>query len=263
MGKVVAIIQNKGGVGKTTVTCNLAAAYARRYEDKKALIIDLDPQGNQASSFGLKPDQDIQNTIYDVLVNDIPVRDAIIPLISNLDLLPSNDDMNYYELDTLPGIKDVREYLLALKKVIDPIRNDYDYIFIDSPPELKIIAAGIMLATDEVYIPFEPDAYNADGLTRLLSKIEHYKKEFSANPNVKAVIPMKIKKNTILHSAILDQVRGFCEPLGIKVTNAMFPSSIKYPEFIATARMPIVWADPNGIYSKLYFDLLDEVIENG
>lgn len=263
MGKVVAIIQNKGGVGKTTVTCNLAAAYARKYEDKKALIIDLDPQGNQASSFGLKPDQDIQNTIYDVLVRNVPVKDAIIPLISNLDLLPSNDDMNYYELDTLPGIKDVREYLLALKKVIDPIRNDYDYIFIDSPPELKIIAACIMLATDEVYIPFEPDAYNADGLTRLLSKIEHYKEEYDANPQIKAVIPMKIKKNTVLHKGILDQVREFCEPKGIKVTHAMFPNSVKYPEYIAMARMPIVWAEPNSIYSKLYFDLLDEVIENG
>jgi chromosome partitioning protein len=263
MGTVVAIIQNKGGVGKTTVTCNLGAAYARRFPEKKALIIDLDPQGNQASSFGLKPDQDIQNTIYDVLVNNVRVKDAIIPLISNLDLLPSNDDMNYYELDTLPGITDVREYLLALKKVIDPIKNDYDYIFIDSPPELKIIAACIMLATDEIFIPFEPDAYNADGLTRLLSKIEHYKNEYNAIAEIKVVIPMKIKKNTVLHKGILEQVREFCEPKGIKVSRVMFPNSIKYPEYIAMARMPIIWADPNGIYSKLYFDLLDEVIENG
>jgi chromosome partitioning protein len=222
MGTVVAIIQNKGGVGKTTVTCNLGAAYARRFPEKKALIIDLDPQGNQASSFGLKPDQDIQNTIYDVLVNNVRVKDAIIPLISNLDLLPSNDDMNYYELDTLPGITDVREYLLALKKVIDPIKNDYDY-----------------------------------------SKIEHYKNEYNAIAEIKVVIPMKIKKNTVLHKGILEQVREFCEPKGIKVSRVMFPNSIKYPEYIAMARMPIIWADPNGIYSKLYFDLLDEVIENG
>ncbi|MBD1373972.1 ParA family protein [Hazenella sp. IB182357] len=264
MGKVTAILQNKGGVGKTTVSCNLGAAYAKRFPDRKVLIIDADPQGNQALSFGIQPNE-LENALYDVLVNDLPVMDAIVPIkyCSNLYLLPANDDMNYYELDTLPGMADVREYLLTLRKAIEPVLDDFDRIIIDSPPELKIIAASIMMVADEIYIPFEPDAYNAQGLIQLLEKIEVYKEQYDTSPEVKGIIPMKVKKKTLLHRGVLTQVDAFCNLKGIKVMNTKIPDSIRYPEFIASARMPIVLADPNGDHAKYYFKLLDEVLQNG
>lgn len=264
MGKIIAIIQNKGGVGKTSVTCNLAGALSLKHPDKKALIVDTDSQGSQATSFGLQP-RSLENTIYDVLVNGLPVEKAIVPLSENLDLLPSNDDMNYYELDTLPGIKpkDMSEYFLALKKAIDPIKEQYDYIFIDSAPELKIIALNIMMAADEIYIPFEPDAYNAQGLIQLLEKIEIYKKEYHSSPKVKGVIPMKVRPNTLLHRGVSVQVEAYCQMKGIKVTDTQIPASIKYPQFIAAARMPITLADPKGKHSQYYHDLLKEVLGDG
>lgn len=143
------------------------------------------------------------------------------------------------------------------------IRRVFDFVFIDCPPELKIITAMVMMASDEIYIPFEPDAYNAQGLIRLLDKIEVYKEQYNMSPEIKGVIPMKVKRRTLLHQGVLVQVDAYCKLKGIPVMKTKIPDSIRYPEFIASARMPIMWADPNGEHAKYCFNLLEKVLNNG
>lgn len=262
MARVISIIQNKGGVGKSTVTSNLACTLSTTYPDKNILIVDLDGQGNQAISFGFNP-PDISNTMYDVLVHSMHPEDALIEIRKNLHLLPANDDMNYLELDTLPQVKNVSDYFQLIKQSLQKLEGRYDYIFIDSPPELKIIFAMLMMVTNDIYIPFEPDAFNAQGLISLINKIKVYRKEYNVNPQIKGVIPIKIRENTILHRQVLEEVRAFCSTQGIRVMNTQIPHSVKYAEFIAKAKKPIVWADPESKQSTVYWNLLNEVIQDG
>jgi chromosome partitioning protein len=252
----VSIIQNKGGVGKSTVTSNLSSALSLAYPNKKILIVDLDGQGNQAITFGYTPSK-LENTIYDVLVCQLHPEDAIIKITDNLHLLPANDDMNYFELDTIDSLQDFTK----LKKAIDKIEHEYDYIFFDSPPELKIIFANLMITTDEIYIPFEPDSFNAHGLLNLINKINKYKKEKGITAKIKGIIPMKVRDNTNLHKNVLEQVKSICKD-SIRVMETYVPHSVKYAEYIATFKKPVILSNPESRYSKIYWNLLKEVLEN-
>lgn len=264
MAKVISIIQNKGGVGKSTITSHLASAMSRRYPDKRVLILDTDPQGNQAVSFGIKP-RSIENTIYDILVNDLSASETIMSLSDNLDLIPANADMNFFEIDTLHTIEKMgfKKYLLKLKEMIDPLRDRYDYIFVDSPPELKIVALQILMLADDVYIPFESDAYNAEGLMSLIEKIEENKKQYNISPAVKGLILNKVQKRTVLHRGVSVQVDAYCLKHGIPIMRNTIPFSTVYPKSIAVAGVPITWANPNSDHAKHYYKLLDEVLQNG
>lgn len=264
MSRTIAIIQNKGGVGKSTVTSHLASALSKSRPGIKTLIIDLDPQGNQAISFGYKPRQ-IENTIYDVLLQKISPEETLISLDSNLDLLPSNGDMNFYEIDTLHMIEKIgfREYLLTLKKVIDPLKKQYDHIYIDSPPELKIVALQIMMVADDIYIPFESDAYNAEGLMSLIEKIEENKRQYHVSPVIQGLILNKVQGRTTLFKGVSVQVDAYCSRKGIPIMKTKIPMSTVYPKTIATTGMPVTWANPSSEHAKYYYDLLREVLNHG
>lgn len=264
MAQVIAIIQNKGGVGKSTITSHLAAALAKKYPDKRVLIVDTDPQGNQSISFGKKPRQ-LENTLYDVLAKGIDPEAVLIDISENLDLLPSNSDMNFFEIDTLHLVEKIgfQEYLLLLKKALQSLLRRYDYVFIDSPPELKIIALQILMVADEIYIPFESDAYNAEGLIALLEKIEENKKQYNVSPIIKGLILNKVQERTTLFKGVSVQVDAYCLKKGIPILKTKIPYSTTYPKTIASMGMPIVWADPNNRYAKCYYALLEEVLKDG
>jgi chromosome partitioning protein len=264
MGKIKAIIQNKGGVGKSTIVSHLAAAMSKKYPNKRVLIVDTDPQGNQAISFGLRPSK-IENTLYDVLVKNVPAEDVIFSLSDNLDLLPSNGDMNFYEIDTMPRIEKIyfRKYLLSLKTALAPVVDSYDLVLIDSPPELKVVALQILMTANDVYIPFEPDVYNAQGLIELLKRIQQSKKEYKMFPQVRGLILNKVEERTRLHRGISIQVDAFCLKNNIPILNVKIPKSTVYPHTIGAAGKPITWVDPNHRYSQYYYDLLEEVIKHG
>ena len=166
MGRIIAIANQKGGVGKTTTAINLAACLAEA--GQKILIIDIDPQGNTTSGFGL-PKTDIEKTVYEVLLGECNIKDAIVEnIIDNLDILPSNVNLAGAEIDLIDV--DNREYIL--KESILEVRNRYDYIILDCPPSLSMLTVNAMTAADTVLVPIQCEYYALEGLTQLIHTIK-------------------------------------------------------------------------------------------
>lgn len=257
MGRVLSFVVNKGGVGKTSLVTNLAAALHIKQPDKRVLIIDADAQGNCAMAFNRDPDE-IANTLYDCMVNDLSPKEAIIELKENLFLLPSNDDMNYFELDVLPNLEG-RLPFGFLEKVIDQINDEFDYIFIDSPPDLKMVALNIIKVSDYIYVPFKPEVFSVKGLIRVIYKIHEVKEKIGAQSVIGGVIGMMIRR-TKLHSNLMLQADAFCLKNHIPLFKTRIPETIRYADATALFGMPEVMADPKSPYSKLYFDLLEEIL---
>ena len=165
MGRIIAIANQKGGVGKTTTAINLAACLAEA--GQKILIIDIDPQGNTTSGFGLSK-TDIEKTVYEVLLGECNIKDAIVEnIIDNLDILPSNVNLAGAEIDLIDV--DNREYIL--KESILEVRDRYDYIILDCPPSLSMLTVNAMTAADTVLVPIQCEYYALEGLTQLIHKI--------------------------------------------------------------------------------------------
>jgi chromosome partitioning protein len=260
MAFVYSVLMNKGGVGKTTLVTNLASALHLRYPSKKILIVDTDGQGNCALAFNIKPDG-LKDTIYDCMVSGLPVDKAIIPIRENFDLLPANDDMNFFELDVMPNLKG-RNPFSFLAPVIDQVRDSYDYIFIDSPPDMKVVAGNIMMVTNIILLPFKPEVFSVQGLIRVVKKIGQFKKDFNVKPAIGGVIGMMIK-HTNLHSGLMLQADAYCKKTQIPFFDARVPDKIKFADSIKEFGMPITLALPKSEYAQVYFELLEEVIGSG
>lgn len=261
MAVVYSFLMNKGGVGKTSLVTNLSSALHLKEPSKRILIIDTDGQGNCALSFKINPER-IENTIYDCLVNGLPTDQAIISIRDNLDLLPANGDMNFFELDVLPNLKR-RNPFLFLKTVVDRLRETYDYIFIDAPPDMKVVAGNVMMVSDYIYLPFKPEVYSVQGLIRVIHKIEQFKKDYEIDPEIAGIIGMMVKR-TNLHSGLMLQADAYCKKKNqLRLLKTRIPDSIRYADAIRQYGMPIVLADPKSAHSKLFFDLLEEVIDLG
>lgn len=258
MGKVLAFIVNKGGVGKTTLVVELASCIHVKYPGKKILILDGDAQGNCSVAFGYNP-RELDTTLYDCVVNDVPAKDAIINVRSNLDLLPGNKDMNYFELDVLPHLNG-RNPFSFFEKVVNQVRDQYDYILIDSPPDLKTVAINIIKASDSLYIPFKPEKYSVAGLLAVLEVVDEARKKIGAHAKIEGVIANMVKSQTKLHSNYLLSANVFCQKENIRLFETRIPETIRFADAIAKYGMPHVLADPKGRHSKIYFDLLEEML---
>lgn len=166
MGKVIAIANQKGGVGKTTTAINLAASLA--VLEKKVLIIDADPQANTTSGLNFSPDNDEKRTIYEVMIGTIDIQDALIQTeIPDLQMIPSHINLVGAEIEMI----DAEDRELILKKRLAPIRDNYDYIIIDCSPSLGLITINALSASDSVMIPVQPEFFALEGLGKLLQTI--------------------------------------------------------------------------------------------
>ncbi|AFB31077.1 MULTISPECIES: ParA family protein [spotted fever group] len=249
--KVIAIVNQKGGVAKTTTTVNLATAFAA--VNKKILVIDLDPQGNSSTGFGISQQQR-KNTIYQVLTNLIELKDAIISTdIPNLEIITSNTNLSAAELD-LTKLKD-REYILM--KLLEEIKILYDYIIIDCPPSLNLLTVNALVASDEVLIPMQCDFYSLEGLSHLLKTIEIVEKKLNPRIKIAGILFTMYDKRNRLTEQVEDDVR---KCLGALVFKTVIPRNIKLSEAPSYGKPAIIY-DYKCSGAVAYIELTKEILE--
>lgn len=257
MTKIYSISINKGGVGKTTLATNLSGVLSIG-KNNRVLIIDTDGQGNATSSFSIKPDK-LKQTVYDVFSGDKTIDEVKIRIDDNVDIVPANDEMNFLEFDILPNLKEYSRPFHLLKDAIDKVKDQYDYILIDTPPSMGLVTFNALVASNYVMLPFVPEMYSVDGLKRVVKAIEKFKKKHNPDLKISGVIGMMIDKRTILHASLLDKAREYCEVSGINFYETYIPRSIVFANANAYENRPAVWGR-KGKAVQSYYTLMEELI---
>ena len=251
MGRIIAIANQKGGVGKTTTAINLAACLAEA--GQKILIIDIDPQGNTTSGFGLSK-TDIEKTVYEVLLGECNIKDAIVEnIIDNLDILPSNVNLAGAEIDLIDV--DNREYIL--KESILEVRDRYDYIILDCPPSLSMLTVNAMTAADTVLVPIQCEYYALEGLSQLIHTIDLVQQRLNPELHIDGIVFTMYDVRTNLSNQVVENVRT---NLDTKIYDTLIPRNIRLAE-APSHGLPINMYDTKSAGSESYRMLAKEVME--
>lgn len=252
MGKVIAIANQKGGVGKTTTAINLAASLS--VLEKKVLIIDADPQANTTSGLNFAPDNDQHRTLYEVMIGKVNVEDTLIQTEMNgLHMIPSHINLVGAEIDLLQF--DERESVL--KKALAPIRDMYDFIIIDCSPSLGIITVNTLTAADSVIIPVQPEFFALEGLGKLLQTIRLVKNGVNPDLTIEGFIVTMFDGRTKLHQQVVAELRDHFKEL---VFNTVIQRNIRLSEAPSRGK-PIILHDVMCSGSTNYLNLAREVLE--
>lgn len=260
MAEIFAISMNKGGVGKTSLVTNLAGAIDKQLK-KKVLIIDTDGQGNSSIAFGITQPNDIENTIYDVLMGEKKIEDVVIKISSNLHICPANKDMNFLEFDILPNLDKHGEPFKLLSKHVKSIQDQYDYIFIDTPPSMGLVSGNVLSVADKVIIPFAPETFGVNGLINVIEGVNDFKSSHNPNLEIAGVVGMMVDSRTSLHPELLKQARMYCYEHDIKMYDTIIPASVRFANATAYDGVPATWTKlkKNDVV-QAYHDLLKEVL---
>ncbi len=251
--KIIAIINQKGGVGKSTTAINLAAALGEL--GKQVLLVDLDPQGNSSSGLGIEKSR-VNNCIYDVLLNDVPVTDVIIPdVCEGLDLAPATINLAGAEVELVSEM--AREN--RLKDAVGSLRGKYDYVFIDCPPSLGLLTINALVAADKLLIPIQCEFYALEGVTKLLDSMKRVKTRLNPMLDIFGVLMTMYDGRTTLSRQVVQEVRGY---FGNVVFETQIPRTVKLSEAPSFGQ-PINLYDPTGKGAQSYMDLAKEVINRG
>lgn len=250
MGKIIAIANQKGGVGKTTTSINLSAALAEK--GKKVLMVDIDPQGNATSGFGIEKN-DLDYTVYELMLNECSVEQCTISeVIPNLSVLPTNVNLAAAEIELIDVEK--KEYIL--KNELDWVKDKYDFIIIDCPPSLSMLTVNAMTCADSVLVPIQCEYYALEGLSQLIHTVNLVKTRLNADLEMEGVVFTMYDSRTNLSAEVVENVK---ENLEERIFNTVIPRNIRLAEAPSFGQ-PITIYDPRSAGAQSYLELAGELI---
>jgi len=251
MGKAIAIFNQKGGVGKTTTNVNLSASLAKL--GKKVLVIDNDPQGNSTSGLGLSKDT-LEYNLYDALIDDIEVHKCITPTpFEGLDIIPSNVQLAGAEIEMIEI--DNREQ--RLKRIINAVRDNYDYIFVDCPPSLGLLTINSLVAVDSVIIPIQCEYYALEGVSQLMNTFQLIKRGLNSELEIEGVLLSMFDGRTNLSIQVVEEVKKYFKN---KVYSTMIPKNVRLAE-APSFGLPVIEYDIKSKGAIAYMDLASEIVD--
>ena len=253
MGRVIAVANQKGGVGKSTTAINLSACLAEK--EKKVLTIDMDPQGNMSSGLGIDKDN-VDYTVYDLLIGEATIEQVLHKeAIENLDVIPANIDLSGAEIELLET--ENKEYIL--RDEVLKIRSNYDYVIIDCPPSLSMLTINSMTTADTVLVPIQCEYYALEGLSQLIKTIELVKERLNENLEMEGVVFTMYDARTNLSLQVVENVK---DNLDQTIYKTIIPRNIRLAE-APSHGLPINLYDPRSTGAESYMLLADEVIHKG
>ena len=252
MGKAIAIANQKGGVGKTTTAINLSSCLAAK--GKKVMVVDMDPQGNTTSGFGVEKN-DLDNTIYELMLGECSVRDCLISdVIPNVSLVPSNVNLSAAEIELI-GINK-KEYIL--RDEVDYVKEQYDFIIIDCPPSLNMLTINALTTADTVLVPIQCEYYALEGLSQLIHTINLVKARLNPKLKMEGVVFTMYDARTNLSMQVVENVK---DNLSQYIYKTIIPRNIRLAE-APSYGLPINLYDAKSTGAEAYMLLADEVIAN-
>lgn len=250
MGKIIAIANQKGGVGKTTTSINLSACLASK--GKKVLVIDTDPQGNTTSGFGIEKNE-LDNTIYELILSEVSIKECILnDVIPGVSIIPSNVNLAAAEIELI-GV-DRKEFIL--KRETEWIKDSYDYIIIDCPPSLNMLTINAMTTADSVLVPIQCEYYALEGLSQLIHTVNLVKERLNPDLEMEGVVFTMYDSRTNLSMQVVENVKSH---LNHKVFKTLIPRNIRLAE-APSYGMPITMYDVKSAGAEAYMSLAEEII---
>ncbi len=250
MAKILAIANQKGGVGKTTTSINLSAALAE--QGKKVLLVDIDPQGNATSGYGIDKNE-LDDTVYELMLGESSIRECIISeVVPNVSILPANVNLAAAEIELI----DQKDNQFILKKELDFVKDQYDYILIDCPPSLSMLTVNSMTAADKVLVPIQCEYYALEGLSQLIHTVNLVRERLNPELDIEGVVFTMYDSRTNLSTQVVENVKN---NLTQHVFDTLIPRNIRLAE-APSYGMPINKYDEKSAGAEAYSNLAKELI---